>query len=200
MSFDKSLLKLAYSLSYKYADKYYSADELIGESHLAICDILKNFDPSNGAKITTYAHTVISRRIFKYKNKNQKHYINRQSIYINHSTVDSSHIDIACSRSTRYMENYISHDFVEKIKAYLTEEEFQIIDLRYGLTSSPKTIIEVANLLGMNRESLRRKQKKIEHKIHLKFSRSDLENTFRKPHENFYPQVMKKMKYCHIII
>ena len=169
MTFNKSLLNIAYSLSYKYSDNFHSVDELIGASNIAICNVLKNYNPDKNVKITTYAYKAISREIFKLKNKNN---ILKQSKSIHNSTSDdkSFEMSVVCESSQNQYNSFDINNLIENIKSELSEAEFQILDLRYGLTQDEMTLVETSKKLNINRETLRRKQKQILQKLYSLYS------------------------------
>lgn len=44
------------------------ADDAVGEAFVALCKAAKGFDPSRNLKFSTYAHSIITRQVFKAAN------------------------------------------------------------------------------------------------------------------------------------
>ncbi len=156
--------------------KYYAAakdhDDLISIGTIGLIKAINSFDASKNTRLATYAARCVENEIFMYFRT-----LRRQSCEVSLSDPidtdsDGNNLELmdVLSEEEDMLETLVKSDRIARLRHYietaLDERERQIINLRYGLTSSrPLTQRELAERLNISRSYVSRIEKKALEKI-----------------------------------
>lgn len=150
---------------YNQADE---ADDLISVGSLGLIKAVNTFKPSIGTQFSTYASRCIENEILMLLRANKKHKNTISVEDVLGVSIDDNEIsllDIVYDEDTD-LEKSVENKIISKhldtlLKANLTQREYSIISLRYGLRGKVAlTQREVASLLKISRSYISRLEKK----------------------------------------
>ncbi len=149
---------------YSLADE---ADDLISVGSIGLIKAINSYIPNIGTQFSTYAAKCIENEILMLLRVNKK---NKNTISIEDSLVeDSENNDITLldlcfaddGTEKDVQSNIASEKLNIELKKYLTQREYDIVCMRYGLNNVPMlTQREVAQKLGISRSYISRLEKK----------------------------------------
>ena len=143
------------------------ADDLISCGTIGLIKAINSFKLEKGTRISTYAARCIENEILMYLRVTKKH----QQVYSLNESLggDNDGTDIVLSDiipdASESLTDQVEHQLLmkkmlEKIRARLSEREYKIIELRYGIKNQialPQR--EVAKKLGISRSYISRIEK-----------------------------------------
>ena len=144
------------------------ADDLISVGSIGLIKAINSFEYSKGTQLSTYAPSCIENEILMLIRLNKKH---RQTMSLQETLGqdkegnDIELMDIIPGIEDEVVElvesNILTEKMGEIIKNSLSEREYEIIKLRYGLFGNkPLTQREVATRLGISRSYISRLETK----------------------------------------
>ena len=150
---------------YNQADE---ADDLISVGSLGLIKAINTFKTDAGTQFSTYAARCIENEILMLLRVNKKH---KNSISIedilssngedNEITLMDIMFDEVNSVENAVEHSIVSHKLDKLLKKHLSDREYEIIVLRYGLNGKPAlTQREVAKYLNISRSYISRLEKK----------------------------------------
>ena len=148
---------------------YHDNDELISVGSIGLVKALNTYSPEKGTQFATYAARCIENEILMTWRANKKN-LNNKSLYepvsYDKEGNEVSLIDLISQDEESVIgivENkFASQKLMEIIKAQLSEREYQIISLRYGLDGDePLTQKEVAKIFRISRSYVSRIETKV---------------------------------------
>lgn len=158
------------------AKKYQGAedtDDLISVGSIGLIKAINTFDPSKGTQLATYTARCIENEILMLLRSNKKHK-NNVSIYdsvgVDKDGNELTILDLIAEKEDGVLakvENKLIKDkFIEVMEKCLSQREYKILSLRYGLKGGrPLTQRETAKLLKISRSYVSRIEKKSIEKI-----------------------------------
>ena len=164
---DKLIMRLVIHVVKKY-NNYYDTDELISVGSLGLIKAVKTYSKGKGTGLATYAARCIENEILMTLRASKKR-IQDRSLYeplsFDKDGNEISFIDIiATDEESVYgqVENEImAEKLLDIMKKILTDREYEIIQLRYGLQNSAVyTQIEIATKMQISRSYVSRIEKK----------------------------------------
>lgn len=148
------------------------ADDLISVGSIGLIKGIETFEPDKGCQLTTYAAKCIENEILMYIRANKKH---KQAVSLFESVgTDKEGNDIALMdvipQSGNSYDDIENNIVLEKVKVVmkrvLTDDEQDVINLRYGLNGTPaETQSQVAKKLDISRSYVSRIEKRAIGKI-----------------------------------
>lgn len=167
----KHNLRLVAHIAKKYAN-YGDNDELISVGSIGLIKAVDSFNHSKGTQLATYASRCIENEILMTMRMTKKH---RSNVSLNEPVgVDKDGNELTImdmlAESGSVIEDVESNILMERLleltKKCLTEREYEIVRLRYGLGGSPAlTQKEVATKFGISRSYVSRIEKHALEKI-----------------------------------
>ena len=167
----KHNLRLVAHIAKKYAN-YGDNDELISVGSIGLIKAVDSFNHSKGTQLATYASRCIENEILMTMRMTKKH---RSNVSLNEPVgVDKDGNELTImdmlAESGSVIEDVESNILMERLleltKKCLTEREYEIVRLRYGLGGSPAlTQREVATKFGISRSYVSRIEKHALEKI-----------------------------------
>ncbi|MBQ4099901.1 MAG: RNA polymerase sporulation sigma factor SigK [Clostridia bacterium] len=166
------------------AKKYQGAeetDDLISVGSIGLIKAINTYTPDKGTQLATYTARCIENEILMLLRANKKHK-NNVSLYDTVGTDKEGNeltiIDLVAEREDGVLskvENKIIKDkFLLVMKECLTQREYRIICLRYGLKGGrPLAQREVASLLKISRSYISRIEKKAIEKLKIEVKKRD---------------------------
>ncbi len=166
------------------AKKYQGAeetDDLISVGSIGLIKAINTYTPEKGTQLATYTARCIENEILMLLRANKKHK-NNVSLYDTVGTDKEGNeltiIDLVAEREDGVLskvENKIIKDkFLLVMKECLTQREYRIICLRYGLKGGrPLAQREVASLLKISRSYISRIEKKAIEKLKIEVKKRD---------------------------
>ena len=165
-------LRLVAHIAKKYAGPAYCQDDLISIGTIGLIKGITTFDPTKGARLATYAARCVENEILMYFRAGRK---SAQDVslsdYIDTGT-DGAPLALmdVVSEDVDLMEQVAGKETVEQLRravdTCLTEQERQVIQLRYGLgTETPLRQREVAERTGISRSYVSRIEKRALQKL-----------------------------------
>ena len=158
------------------AKKYQGAedtDDLISVGSIGLIKAINTYTPNKGTQLATYTARCIENEILMLLRANKKHK-NNVSLYDTVGTDkdgnELSIIDLLAEKEDGVLikveNNILKEKFLQIMKECLTEREYKVICLRYGLKGGrPLAQREVAKLLKISRSYISRIEKKAVEKI-----------------------------------
>lgn len=140
------------------------ADDLISVGTIGLIKAINTYELNKGTQLSTYAARCIENEILMLIRLNKKHngvYSLEESLGQDKDGNDITLEDVIgndIDELANIVENKIISEQLQKIlKENLTEREFKIIYMRYGLNNTPSlTQLEVAKKLGISRSYISR--------------------------------------------
>lgn len=165
-------LRLVAHIMKKYYAQTSDQEDLISIGTIGLIKGITTFDPSKGARLATYAARCVENEILMYFRAQRK---SAQDVslsdYIETGT-DGAPLQLmdVVSEDCDLLEQVSSREMVgqlrQAIDACLTDQERQVILLRYGLDGqSPKRQREVAQITGISRSYVSRIEKRALQKL-----------------------------------
>ena len=166
------------------AKKYQGAednDDLISVGSIGLIKAINTYTPDKGTQLATYTARCIENEILMLLRANKKHK-NNVSLYETVGTDKEGNeltiIDLVAEREdgvlVKVENNIIKEKFLLVMKECLTQREYKIICLRYGLKGNrPLAQREVANLLKISRSYISRIEKKAIEKLKIEVKNRD---------------------------
>ena len=160
-------LRLVAHIMKKYYAQTADQEDLISIGTIGLIKGITTFDPTKGARLATYAARCVENEILMYFRAGRK---SAQDVslsdYIDTGT-DGAPLALmdVVSEDVDLMEQVAGKETVEQLRravdTCLTEQERQVIQLRYGLgTETPLRQREVAERTGISRSSVSRIEKR----------------------------------------
>lgn len=173
-------LRLVAHIAKKYKDSY-ELDDLISVGSIGLIKAINTYEQNKGTQLATFAARCIENEILMLLRANKKHKINislSEAVGVDKDGNELSLIDLISDKEDgvfKLVESKIlSEKFVDAVKNCLTEREFRIICLRYGLLScTPLPQREVAVLLKISRSYISRIEKSAINKIRSALKKND---------------------------
>lgn len=161
-------LRLVAHIVKKYSNSAKEADDLISVGAIGLIKAINSFSPDKGAQLSTYAARCIENEILMLFRANKKHQGNISLEETIGTEKDGNEImlaDVICDIDTDVMEmvesNILTEKLINIIKSSLSEREYKILCMRYGIGGSiAYTQREVAKKLGISRSYISRLEKK----------------------------------------
>jgi len=156
--------------------KYYALDsdqeDLISIGTIGLIKGISTFDPDKGARLATYAARCVENEIlmhFRAQRKSAQDVSLSDYIETGSDGAALSLMDVVCEESD-LLEQVTSRETVEQLRraveSCLTDQERQVIRLRYGLGNfPPKRQREVAAITGISRSYVSRIEKRALEKL-----------------------------------
>ena len=140
------------------------ADDLISVGTIGLIKAINTYELKKGTQLSTYAARCIENEILMLIRLNKKHnsvYSLEESLGQDKDGNDVTLQDVIgndIDELSSLVENKIlSEELLKFLKQHLSEREYKIICLRYGLNNTPAlTQLEVANKLGISRSYISR--------------------------------------------
>ncbi len=164
----KHNMRLVVHVVKKYSN-YHDNDELISVGSIGLVKALNTYSPDKGTQFATYAARCIENEILMTWRANKKN-LNNKSLYepvsYDKEGNEVALIDLISQDEESVIgiveSKYTSQKLMEIIKKQLSEREYQIISLRYGLNGNePLTQKEVAKIFGISRSYVSRIETKV---------------------------------------
>ncbi len=167
----KHNLRLVAHIVKKYAN-YGDNDELISVGSIGLIKAVESYNLSKGTSLATYASRCIENEILMTIRLNKKHRGNvslSEPVGVDRDGNELTLMDML-AEETSLIDDVENNILLERLSALtkevLTEREYEIIRLRYGLNGTPAlTQREVAAIFGISRSYISRIEKKALEKI-----------------------------------
>lgn len=151
----------------RFLDYLYEEDELISIGIVGLIKSIDNFDPSKGIQFTSY--------LKKYINNELSRFLNRESKYIQFSSLDSRDEFIPLSTIASDYEDKELYKSVRNIVDGLPVIEREIVKLHYGFEENVRvTQAEIAKKLCISKSRVSRMLKRALDKVKVNLKRNDL--------------------------
>ena len=165
-------LRLVAHIMKKYYAQTSDQEDLISIGTIGLIKGITTFDPSKGARLATYAARCVENEILMYFRSQRK---SAQDVslsdYIETGTDGAalSLMDVV-SEDTDLLEQVAARESMQQLRtamaSCLTDQERQVISLRYGLNGDPpRRQREVAQLTGISRSYVSRIEKRALEKL-----------------------------------
>ena len=157
-------------------------DDMISVGSIGLIKAINTFEYDKGSQLATYAARCIQNEILMHIRANKKHKATlslQETVGTDRDGNDITLIDIVSIKEESVLKQIENGILTEKmyslIKKILSEREYKIIALRYGIgTQTGLTQREVAKHLGISRSYISRIEKKAIKKISEELKRNDL--------------------------
>ena len=144
------------------------ADDFISVGTIGLIKAINTYELDKGTQLSTYAARCIENEILMLIRMNKKHigvYSLEESLGHDKDGNEITLQDIIGNDidelSTTVESSIISEDLIKTLKESLTEREFKILSMRFGLNGTPAlTQLEVAEKLGISRSYISRLENK----------------------------------------
>ncbi len=164
--------------------KYYGTydnDDLISVGTIGLIKAIDSFQEGRGSQLATYTARCIENEILMLLRANKKHKCNVSLTEVIGEDKDGNELTLIDLLSVedesvldKVEKSIQSGNFNTLLKENLTEREYQILVLRYGLNGgTPLAQREVASLLKISRSYISRLEKKAVEKIRKKINKDD---------------------------
>ena len=165
-------LRLVSHIMKKYYTQTSDQEDLISIGTIGLIKGITTFDASKGARLATYAARCVENEIlmhFRSQRKSAQDVSLSDYIETGADGAPLALMDVAAEEGD-LLEQVSGREQVEKLRqsvaACLTEQERQVIQLRYGLAGeNPKRQREVAQVLGLSRSYISRIEKRALEKL-----------------------------------
>lgn len=149
------------------------ADDLISVGSIGLIKAINSFNPSKGTQLATYTARCIENEILMLLRANKKH---KNDMYLSDSVGmdkdgnEMTLIDLLCEKEdavfSQVDKSIEREKFLQFIKAILTQREYTVLCLRYGLKGQKNYAQrEVASFLKISRSYISRIEKKAVEKL-----------------------------------
>ena len=161
-------LRLVAHIVKKYSNSSKEADDLISVGAIGLIKAINSYSSEKGAQLSTYAARCIENEILMLFRANKKHKNNvslEESIGTEKDGNEIMLADVICDNEKDTVEivenNILTEKLINLIKDSLSEREYKILCLRYGIGGRVAyTQREVAKKLGISRSYISRLEKK----------------------------------------
>ncbi len=161
-------LRLVAHIVKKYSNSSKDADDLISVGAIGLIKAINTYVPNKGTQLSTYAARCIENEILMLFRVNKKHQSTVSLNEIMNNEKDGSDVvlsDLVCDVEPDVIEqvesNILTEKLIKLIKTSLTDREYKILTLRYGIGGTVAyTQREVAKKLGISRSYISRIEKK----------------------------------------
>ena len=165
-------MRLVAHIMKKYYAQASDQEDLISIGTIGLIKGITTFDPSKGARLATYAARCVENEILmQFRSQRKSSQDVSLSDFIETGT-DGASLELmdVVSQDTDLLEQVSNRELLKKVceavNGVLTEQERQVIRLRYGLGGcDPCRQREVAKLLGISRSYVSRIEKKALEKL-----------------------------------
>jgi len=165
-------LRLVAHIMKKYYAQTGDQEDLISIGTIGLIKGISTFDPGKGARLATYAARGVENEIlmhFRAQRKSAQDVSLSDYIETGSDGAALSLMDVVCEESD-LLEQVTSRETVEQLRraveSCLTDQERQVIRLRYGLGNfPPKRQREVAAITGISRSYVSRIEKRALEKL-----------------------------------
>ncbi len=161
------------------------ADDLISVGSLGLIKAINTYNVNAGTQFSTYAARCIENEILMLIRVSKKHKNTisiEETLGCDEEDNSISLLDIMYNDETDNVEKQVDNTIVSKkldcvLKKYLTEREYEILSMRYGLNGTPAlTQREVAKKLKISRSYISRLEKKAIETMRSKLNKKDFLN------------------------
>ena len=164
----KHNMRLVVHVAKKYSN-YHDNDELISVGSIGLVKALNTYSPDKGTQFATYAARCIENEILMTWRANKKNLGNKslyEPVSYDKEGNEVALIDLICQDEESVIgivENKcVAEKLMQIIKSQLSEREYQIIAMRYGLEGrQPMTQKEVAKVFKISRSYVSRIETKV---------------------------------------
>ena len=160
-------LRLVAHIVKKYSNSSKEADDLISVGTIGLIKAINSFSPEKGAQLSTYAARCIENEILMLFRATKKHQCNVSLEETIGTEKDGNEVmlaDVICNENDMIEtveSNILTEKLIELIKSTLSDREYKILALRYGIGGRiAYTQREVAKKLGISRSYISRLEKK----------------------------------------
>ena len=160
-------LRLVAHIVKKYSNSSKEADDLISVGTIGLIKAINSFSPEKGAQLSTYAARCIENEILMLFRATKKHQCNvslEETIGTEKDGNEVTLADVICNENDMIESvenNILTEKLIELIKSTLSDREYKILCLRYGIGGRVAyTQREVAKKLGISRSYISRLEKK----------------------------------------
>ena len=168
----KHNMRLVVHVAKKYSN-YHDNDELISVGSIGLVKALNTYSPDKGTQFATYAARCIENEILMTWRANKKNLGNKslyEPVSYDKEGNEVALIDLICQDEESVIgivENKcVAEKLMQIIKSQLSEREYQIIAMRYGLEGrQPMTQKEVAKVFKISRSYVSRIETKVLEKL-----------------------------------
>lgn len=165
-------MRLVVHVAKKYSN-YHDNDELISVGSIGLVKALNTYSPDKGTQFATYAARCIENEILMTWRANKKNLGNKslyEPVSYDKEGNEVALIDLICQDEESVIgivENKcVAEKLMQIIKSQLSEREYQIIAMRYGLEGrQPMTQKEVAKVFKISRSYVSRIETKVLEKL-----------------------------------
>lgn len=151
-------------------------EDLISLGTIGLIKAVNTFNPSKGFKFSTYAPICIKNEVLMFLRKSIRHKDEislDELIYSENEDKGMSLLDLLGDVDTR-LELVVELSGLKTALEKLSEQEYQVIDLRYGLTTrSPLSQKEAAKIMGITQSYFSRLEQKALSKLRREMFLSD---------------------------
>ena len=168
---DKGALKLVISLARKYNHNEEDIMDLIQEGNIGLLIAGRRYDKTRGAKFTTYAYHWVKAYIMKEIDRRRKL---RGIMDDDQELTETNEVRIIpgfVMDAEAEAQNRETKSEIAEIIHSLREREQLIIRLRYGFDGMKHNLSEIAKILGMSIEGIRKIERRILKKIAVRLNR-----------------------------
>lgn len=168
-------LRLVAHIVKKYSGSNYDNEDLLSIGTIGLIKGVKSFSLDRNIKLATYCAKCIDNEILMSLRLNKKHKIVGSLSEASAKDKDGHEISVIDRIKDEKMDtenevivNLEIKKMISILKDTLTEQEFTILKLRYGLNCTPMPQREIAKMLGISRSYVSRIEKKALSKLNKK--------------------------------
>lgn len=164
-------LRLVSHIMKKYYTQTSDQEDLISIGTIGLIKGISTFDPSKGARLATYAARCVENEILMHFRAQRK---SAQDVSLSdyiETGADGTPLELMdvvsqdCDLLEQVSARETVHQLHRAIDSCLTDQERQVILLRYGLNGPPKRQQEVAEMTGISRSYVSRIEKRAMEKL-----------------------------------
>ena len=157
-------LRLVAHVAKKYSKCGYDADELISVGSLGLLKAVRTYKLDNGNNFSTYASKCITNEILMLMRSDKKRVgdVSLESEIASDKDGNAVRVKDVIPSSHEALEDgvetsVLASNIVEIMKRELSDREFLVMDLRFGLSGKPpQTQSQIAKVLGISRSYISR--------------------------------------------
>ena len=149
---------MVYKIANRYRWNELDYEDIVQEGFMGLIKAKRNYEPDKGAKFSTHAYNMIRWTILdfiKSQNKVKTHSLNKR----NHGDGTLEMIDMLESMVSSPHEEWSAKELEEQLlfimEDVLTGRERVVVELNLGFQNEPKTIKEIAEIMGISYEVAR---------------------------------------------
>ena len=165
-------LRLVAHIMKKYYAQTSDQEDLISIGTIGLIKGITTFDPGKGARLATYAARCVENEIlmhFRSRKKSAQDVSLSDYIETGNDGAALSLMDVVseeCDLTEQVINRELAMELRDAVKHCLTEQERQVIQLRYGLSGhAPLRQREVAKITGISRSYVSRIEKRALQKL-----------------------------------